>query len=271
MSKVRLENVFQRCREQKRAALVGYLTAGDPDQERSEQYINTLTAHTDIIEIGMPFSDPMADGPVIQAASERALAAGCTLKDVFSIARSVREAYPEKGIVLMGYANTPYSIGFDVFAERAADAGVDGVLLVDLPPEESDLCRSALQSHDIAQIFLLAPTSSAARIAKVLQYAEGFIYYVSLTGITGAAIGALADIQQRVDGLRQQAAVPVCVGFGIKTAEQAAAVATFADGVVVGSAFVSKVTDANRNFSDSVASMKSLVESLEIAMKRKES
>ncbi len=268
MANNRLDQVFSRCKNENRAALVGYLTAGDPNVSASDMLLNNLASHADIVEIGIPFSDPMADGPVIQAASERALASGCTLADVFALTRSVRAQHPHVAIVLMGYANVPYSIGFDKFSEKAADAGADGVLLVDIPPEECELCHDALQRHQLKQIFLLSPTSSDARIDRVIEAASGFIYYVALTGITGAELGDVSAIEQRVSMLRQRTDIPICVGFGIKTAEKAREIASFSDGVVVGSAFVSIVTAHNNTVADSSHSLLKTVEAMRFAMNR---
>ena len=238
----RLEKVFSTCRAEHRAALIGYLTAGDPDPAASDGMLQALAAEVDILEIGMPFSDPMADGPVIQAASERALAAGTHIDDVFRLAASVRQAHPDLGIVLMGYANIPYTMGFEAFAERAAQAGVDGVLLVDIPPEESGICLPAFRAHGLHQIFLLSPTSTDARIDLVAEKGGGFIYYVSLTGITGAEMGDVTQVRASVERIRARTDLPVCVGFGIKPPAQATAIAAFADGAVVGSHFVTQLT-----------------------------
>ncbi len=237
-----LSHVFARCTKENRAALVGYLTAGDPSIATSEQLICALAEQVDIIEIGMPFSDPAADGPVIQAASERALQAGTKIKDVFLIAQKVRQLKPEIGIVLMGYANVPYTMGFEVFAKQARDSGVDGVLLVDIPAEESGICAKIFQTHGLSQIMLLAPTSTEQRIALAASIAQGFIYYVSLAGITGAEMGEVKGIQDKLSLIRQYTKLPICVGFGVKTPAQAESIATFADGVVVGSHFVSQIT-----------------------------
>jgi len=246
----RLSDVFQRCHEAKRTALIGYLTAGDPEPEQSSTLIHTLASHVDILEIGMPFSDPMADGPVIQAASERALAAGTHIDDVFAIAAKVRESYPALGIVLMGYANTAYAMGFEVFAERAKSAGVDGVLLVDIPPEEGDICDAIFQSHQLHRILLLSPTSSEDRIKLAAKHGSGFVYYVSLTGITGADMGAVDDVKHHVALIRKHTDLPVCVGFGVKTPEQVGDIAKFSEGVVVGSHFVKQIAS---NLHDSAA------------------
>ncbi|OIO67365.1 MAG: tryptophan synthase subunit alpha [Zetaproteobacteria bacterium CG_4_9_14_3_um_filter_49_83] len=238
----RLKALFQRCKAEQRAALVGYLTAGDPNIQLSEQLVLKLAEQVDILEIGMPFSDPMADGPVIQAASERALAAGTVMKDVFAIAKKVREAHPDIGIVLMGYANTPYTIGFEVFARQAVSAGVDGVLLVDIPPEEGYICDGIFKQYGLKRILLLSPTSTDERIQLAAEAGSGFLYYVSLNGITGAEMGDIQKVQQQVENIRKFTDLPVCVGFGIKTPAQAKAVAVFSDGVVVGSHFVMQIT-----------------------------
>jgi len=256
MSKQRLATVFERCKIEGRSALVSYLTAGDPDPALSTQLMLSLAAQSDILEIGMPFSDPMADGPVIQAASERALEAGTHIKDVFEITRVVREANPDLGIVLMGYANIPYTMGFETFAKRAKDAGADGVLLVDIPPEEGAICDEIFATHDLDRILLLSPTSTDERIRLACSHGTGFIYYVSLTGITGAEMGNVSDIQAKTAHIQSMSDMPVCVGFGVKTAEQAAAVGAFADGVVVGSHFVSQVTSnsGQKAISDALSS-----------------
>ncbi|MCF7821821.1 MAG: tryptophan synthase subunit alpha [Mariprofundaceae bacterium] len=241
MSRDRIAECFARCRNEGRSALVGYLTAGDPDVATSEELLLALAGKVDILEIGMPFSDPMADGPVIQAASERALEAGVLIRDVFALAAKVNSTCPDTCIVLMGYANVPYALGFENFSEQAARAGVDGVLIVDIPPEEGAVCDHALRKNGLHRILLLSPTSSDTRIKLASDAASGFIYYVSLTGITGAEMGEAAAIEQQVERIRSFSSLPICVGFGVKTAEQAAKVATFADGVVIGSHFVSQI------------------------------
>jgi len=251
----RLAACFARCRDESRAALIGYLTAGDPDPDTSQALFRGLAKSVDIIEIGMPFSDPMADGPVIQAASERALAAGTHMDDVFRITSALRKDFPLLGIVLMGYANTAFAPGYARFAEDAARAGADGVLLVDLPPEESAAMDAALRTCGLHSIRLLAPTSSAERIRRVTSGAGGFIYYVSLTGTTGARAGDAADIRRHVEAIREHSTLPVCVGFGIKTPAQAREIATFADGVVIGSHFVQQISE---HLSDSCAMIQSL-------------
>ncbi|MDQ6995058.1 MAG: tryptophan synthase subunit alpha [Mariprofundaceae bacterium] len=259
----RLSDVFARCKSNQRAALVSYLTAGDPDLTSSELLLNTLADQSDILEIGMPFSDPMADGPVIQAASERALASGAHIQDVFRLTAQVRQQHPDLGIVLMGYANIPFVIGFENFAKQAVEAGVDAVLLVDIPPEEGHICDGIFQKHGLDRILLLSPTSTEERIQLVCKHASGFIYYVSLNGITGANMGDMEAIQQQVNHIRVHTDLPVCVGFGVKTAKQAQEVGDFADGVVVGSHFVNTVPQnithieaMNEALKDAASSMK---------------
>ncbi|MDX8390059.1 MAG: tryptophan synthase subunit alpha [Mariprofundaceae bacterium] len=243
MNPDRLKRVFSECKQQKRAALVGYLTAGDPDVDTSAALLDILAGQVDILEIGMPFSDPMADGPVIQLASERALAAGCRIEDVFNLTQKVRDSHPNLGIVLMGYANVPYAMGFASFSERAVAAGVDGVLLVDIPAEENAVCADTFRESGLHRIMLLSPTSSVERIKLAVECASGFIYYVSLTGITGADMGEAEGVQQQVETIRAHTDLPICVGFGVKSEAQAKEVATFADGVVVGSHFVRQIAD----------------------------
>ncbi len=268
MSLNRLQNCFERCAAEDRAALVGYLTAGDPNPAASDKLLNVLAGHADIVEIGMPFSDPMADGPTIQAASERALKAGTRMHDVFHICLSVRKARPEAGIVLMGYANVAYAMGWERFAEQAALAGADGVLIVDIPPEEADICVDALHSHGLQQIFLLSPTSPEERIRLVCDAAGGFIYYVSLTGITGAEMGDTDKVRGQLENIRRHTSLPICVGFGIKTPEQANAVASFADGVVIGSHFVSCIAEIPDDESAILGALDKTCAAMRKAMKR---
>jgi len=241
----RLRKVFEQCHQDGRSALIGYLTAGDPDKATSLELLQALAAQTDILEIGMPFSDPMADGPVIQAASERALAAGTHIDDVFALTKAVREAHPDLAIVLMGYANIPYAMGFEVFADKARASGADGALIVDIPPEEGGICDDALESRGLDRILLLSPTSPDERIRLACAKGSGFIYYVSLNGITGADMGDMAEIRKKVEHIKELGKLPVCVGFGIKTPKQAAEVASFSDGVVVGSYFVAQIAKAD--------------------------
>lgn len=216
-------------------ALVTFVTAGDGP---TPAILDALVAGgADVIELGMPFTDPMADGPAIQAANLRSLAAGTTTADIFAIAAAFRARHPAIPLVLMGYANPMLRRGADWFAGQAAQAGVDGVICVDLPPEEDELAP-ALAAHGIAFIRLATPTTDAARLPAVLSGASGFLYYVSVAGITGKQQAAQTSIEAAVARFKAATALPVAVGFGVRTPEQAAAIARVADGVVVGSAIV---------------------------------
>ena len=222
--------------------LIPYVTAGDPDPETSLRLLNAMAkAGADIIEIGVPFSDPMADGPVIQAACERALKAGMSLAGVLELVRRFRAGNRETPIVLMGYLNPIEAMGYQAFSEAAAKAGVDGVLTVDLPPEESAGLRAALVAKGLDCVFLLAPTSTVERAARVCEAGSGFIYYVSLKGVTGASTLDPAGIKAHLDGIRAHCGLPVAVGFGIKDGASARAVAPLADAIVVGSVLVSAI------------------------------
>jgi len=234
----RLTATFEGLARRGEKALIPFMTAGDPDLETTEALIHELVeAGADIIELGFPFSDPMADGPTIQAASERALRAGTTLGGVLSMVRRVRE-HTNVPIVLMGYYNPIFRFGPERFAREAAAAGIDGLLLVDLPDEESGELRDQLSAHGIDQIMLLAPTTPQARRDRLAQHGRGFLYYVSMTGVTGVQAVDPQSIRTEVEALRTVSPVPVAVGFGITTPEDAAAVGAFADAVVVGSALV---------------------------------
>lgn len=239
----RIEATFEQLRQRGEAALIPFITAGDPDLATSEAIIQTLVeAGADLIELGFPFSDPMADGPTIQASSERALAAGTTLAGVLALVARVRQRCATP-IILMGYYNPVLRYGVERFARDAAASGVDGLLLVDLPPEEAGELLPALRSAGLSLITLLAPTTPAERAARLAAAGEGYLYYVSMTGVTGARQVDAAAIESAVRRLRAQARVPVAVGFGIATPADAAAVASFADGVVVGSALVRVIAE----------------------------
>jgi len=222
-----------------RAALVAYMMAGDPDLETSYQAMCALRDNgADAIELGAPFTDPMADGPAIQKAALRALANNTTLTDVLTLAKRFREDDQETPVILMGYANPVHSLGYDIFAAAAADAGIDGTILVDLPPEEDQPIRDAYAKYQLSVIRLATPTTNEARMAKVAEGASGFLYYVAVAGVTGAGSANPDEIREGVEMAQRVSGLPVCVGFGIKTGDQAAAMAKIADGVVVGSAFV---------------------------------
>ncbi|MFQ5465303.1 MAG: tryptophan synthase subunit alpha [Thermodesulfobacteriota bacterium] len=237
----RITAKFTGLKEKGEKALVAFITAGDPDIETTESLIVELEgAGADIIELGIPFSDPMADGPTIQASSERALARGVTLKDVLALVERARKK-TDIPIVLFGYYNPIFAFGLRRFARAARAAGADGVLVVDLPPEEADELKCELDSVGLDMIFLLTPTSDSRRMRLAAQKGSGFVYYVSLTGVTGARKKLSADIPGYVKRIRRFTDLPVGVGFGISTPEQAARVGRSADGVIVGSAIVNVI------------------------------
>lgn len=222
-----------------RPALVCFITAGDPTPAATDDLLDALVAGgADVIELGMPFTDPMADGPAIQAANLRALGAGATTADILRIARDFRARHPDVALVLMGYANPMTARGSDWFAAEAAAAGVDGVICVDIPPEEDGELGPALRDRGMALIRLATPTTDAARLPAVLEGSSGFLYYVSVAGITGKQSAALDSIAAALARLKAATSLPVAVGFGVRSPEQAGAIARHADGVVVGSALV---------------------------------
>lgn len=241
----RIEARFAALRNAGRGGLVAFVTAGDPDHETSERIIRGLpAAGADLIELGMPFTDPMADGPSIQASSQRALRAGATVKRTLGLARGFREEDAETPVVLMGYYNPIYSYGVDAFLRDATEAGVDGLIVVDLPPEEDEeLCKPAIGAG-LDWIRLATPTTDDARLPVVLSNTSGFVYYVSIMGVTGAKSAPEAEIRQAVERLRRRTDLPVAVGFGVKTPEDARAVAVAADAAVVGSSIVDRIADS---------------------------
>lgn len=219
-------------------ALVTFITAGDPDLSTTEEMIHLLEdAGADIIELGVPFSDPMADGPTIQLSSERALTSGTTLHGILEVVKNVRTR-SQIPIILMGYLNPVHAYGYGSFCRDAAEAGVDGVLLVDMPPEESQELTIPARRYGLDVIFLLTPTSDAARISAVNKLGSGFVYYVTVTGVTGARTSVSDTLAQELVRVKQTISLPVMAGFGISTPTQAAEVGQLADGVVVGSAIV---------------------------------
>ncbi|OOZ36608.1 tryptophan synthase subunit alpha [Solemya velesiana gill symbiont] len=238
----RIRGRFEALKAQGRTALVPYVTAGDPNPEVTVPLMHAMVeAGADILELGVPFSDPMADGPVIQRASERALEHHVSLRNVLEMVRSFREKDADTPVILMGYLNPIEIMGYETFAEAASEAGVDGVLTVDIPPEESEEFLAALRPRELDPIFLLAPTSTDERIKRICNAASGFVYYVSVKGITGAANLAVNEVAAKVSEIRSVTDLPVGVGFGIKNAETAKTVSTIADAVIVGSALVSRV------------------------------
>ncbi|MDE2341709.1 MAG: tryptophan synthase subunit alpha, partial [Alphaproteobacteria bacterium] len=235
----RLASTFATCRAANRAALVCFITAGDGDTAANLDAL--VNGGADVIELGMPFTDPMADGPAIQKANIRSLAAGTTTADIFAIANAFRARHPNTPLVLMGYANPMTTRGGDWFAAECSKAGVDGVICVDLPPEEDAELGPALRAANVDFIRLATPTTDAARLPKVLTGASGFLYYVSVAGITGLQQAAQDSIERAIAQLKARTQLPVAVGFGVRTPTQAAAIARVADGVVVGSAIVELV------------------------------
>ena len=225
--------------------LVVYLTIGDPNIQTSEHIaIAAIDAGADVLELGVPFSDPVADGPVIQRASERALVNHVSLRNVLDLAAKVRKARPAAGLVIFSYLNPVLRLGLESFCALASEAGIDGVLLTDLPVDESDEYRRMMQQHKLAPIFLAAPTSSDERLRRIADASRGFVYAISRTGITGAQRDLNADAQQLVTRLRKVTNMPIAVGFGIADATHVAAVAKFADAAVVGSAVVAAIEKA---------------------------
>jgi tryptophan synthase alpha chain len=235
----RLATRFAQLKSQQRKALVSYVMAGDPQPQVTVPLLHQMVeAGVDVIELGLPFSDPMADGPVIALAAERALAAGTNTLDALNMVKQFRENDAETPVVLMGYLNPVEVIGYERFVSIAHESGVDGVLLVDLPPEEAKELDVVLKKFDMDQIFLLAPTSTDERIQHVANQASGFIYYVSLKGVTGAATLDVQEAAARIEKIKSVTNVPVGVGFGISDAASAKAMGSVADAVIVGSAFV---------------------------------
>jgi len=238
----RIGERFSQLKAAGKKALIPFITAGDPMPEITVELMHDLvSAGADIIELGVPFSDPMADGPVIQRASERALEYHVGLRDVLKMVSHFREIDSETPVVLMGYLNPIEIMGYEAFATEAAAAGVDGVLVVDIPPEEGSDLLQALRAKGLDQIYLVAPTSTPERIRRICDAAGGFVYYVSVKGVTGASHLDLEMVGQKLQAIRAGTDLPVGVGFGIKDAQTAAAVSRLADAVVVGSALVSRV------------------------------
>ena len=254
----RIDDTFARLRSQGKKAFVSYIMGGDPDVATSLAVMKGLPgAGVDIIELGMPFTDPMADGPTIQLAGQRALEGGMTLDRTLQMVRDFRKDDTTTPIVMMGYYNPIYSRGVDLFLQQANEAGIDGLIIVDLPPEEdAELCLPA-QAAGLNFIRLATPTTDAKRLPKVLQNTSGFVYYVSITGITGAAAAEAADVAPEVARIKASTDMPIIVGFGINTPETAAAIASVADGCVVGSAIVKEIA-AGKPVADVLAFVASL-------------
>ncbi|MGE5267163.1 MAG: tryptophan synthase subunit alpha [Deltaproteobacteria bacterium] len=272
-SETRIDKRFAKLRSEGRAALVTFVTAGDPDYDTSLKIVSGLpSAGADVIEIGMPFSDPMADGPPIQASGLRALKAGQNMKKTLQLVRDFRKADPDTPIVLMGYYNPIYVYGNERFLDDAVAAGVDGLIVVDVPPEADDeLCVPAL-GRGLNFIRLATPTTDDKRLPAVLQNTSGFVYYVSITGITGAGSAKATDVGQHVARIKKATPLPVAIGFGVKTPDQARELASHGDGVVVGSALVNKIAESldkdDKPTGTTVAGVLQLVKSLSGALQK---
>ncbi len=235
----RITQTFKALASLNSTAFVGYMMGGDGGRAASQKLLNALPeAGVDIIELGMPFTDPAADGPTIEDAGLRSLKAGMNLSAILEMAAEFRKGNAVTPLIIMGYCNPVHHMGYAEFSKRAKAAGVDGAIIVDLPPEEDSELRAAFEQHDLALIRLATPTTDAARLPKVVAGTKGFVYYVSMTGITGAAFSKGGDIKDQVAAVRKASNLPVVVGFGVKTPQRAAEVAKDADGVVVGSAIV---------------------------------
>ncbi|MGH6735535.1 MAG: tryptophan synthase subunit alpha [Methyloceanibacter sp.] len=245
MKQTRIDKRFAELKREGRAGLVTFITAGDPDYKTSLAILKALpAAGADVIELGMPFSDPMADGPAIQASSQRALKAGQTMKKTLSMVKEFRAENATTPIVLMGYYNPIYVYPVDRFIADVVDAGADGLIVVDMPPEEDEELRPAATAAGLNFIRLATPTTDAKRLPAVLANTSGFVYYVSIAGITGTAAPNVAEVGGHVGRIKAHTDLPIAVGFGVKTAEQVGAIAEVADGVVVGSALVSAVAQS---------------------------
>jgi tryptophan synthase alpha chain len=261
----RLDRTFARLRSRKGKALIAYVMAGDPTLQDTERLVLELEqAGADVIELGVPFSDPIADGPVIQQAAERALRSGTSLRKILPMVKALRNR-TQIPLVLMAYYNTIHAFGPERFCQEAADAGVDGLIVPDMPPDEAGPLEEPAAACGLQLIFLVAPTSTAERRSYVVRRSRGFVYYVSLTGITGAKISNLAEVRANVEKIRKVSPIPVAVGFGVATPEDAAKVAAIADGVIVGSAIVKQI-GAHQQNSGMVAQVGSFVKSLKVAM-----
>ncbi len=240
----RLSDTFARLKKDNRAAFIPFISAGDPDMDTSLAILEALPAcGADIIELGMPFSDPMADGPAVQMSSTRAIAAGATLPKVIELVKKFRRKDSKTPIVLMGYFNPIHAYGAARFARDVAAAGVDGLIAVDLPIEEDEVLRVPAAAQGVDLVRFVTPTTDAARLARIVESATGYLYYVSVAGVTGTKSFSQADVADAIARVRAATALPVAVGFGIRTPEQAATIAGIADGVVVGSAIVGKVAE----------------------------
>ncbi len=263
----RITGCLNALKDQGKKALIPYVTAGDPAPQVTVPVMHALVeAGADIIELGVPFSDPMADGPVIQLACERALEHGTRLLDVIAMVKTFRETNNTTPVVLMGYLNPIEAIGAERFIAEAKAAGVDGVLTVDLPPEEAEDFTRSLKTADLDAVFLVAPTTTDARIQSVCEQSSGYVYYVSVKGVTGSAALDVDDVKQHVEKIRSYSNLPVGVGFGIKDPQSAKAVSSVSDGVIVGSVLVNKIAELKDQPDRIPAAVAEIVSAMRVAM-----
>ncbi|MBL1141322.1 MAG: tryptophan synthase subunit alpha [Proteobacteria bacterium] len=263
----RIKACFSVLKESHKKALIPFITAGDPAPDLTVDLMHELVAAgADIIELGVPFSDPMADGPVIQRASERALAQGTNTDDVFNIVEEFRTKNDSTPVILMGYLNPIEVMGYQHFAEKAVKAGVDGLIIVDLPPEEADELTAVIKPLDLDHIFLISPTTHGVRLDKISEVASGFLYYVSLKGVTGSNQLDIGAVSEKLAEIRSKADLPVGVGFGIRDAQTAEAVGRVSDAVVVGSALVERIAEHAGNNEKMKKEISSFIGSLRTAL-----
>lgn len=263
----RISQKFAQLKADGRKALVAYVVNGDPVREATLPTMHKMVEEgVDVIELGVPFSDPMAEGPVIQKGHERALAHGVSLTDTMAVVEEFRKTNQTTPVLLMGYANPVERMGYSVFAEKAAAAGVDGLLTVDLPPEEVESLKTELASRDLDNIFLLAPTTRSERARDIAHHASGFLYYVSLKGVTGAGHLDVDSVKAKLEEFGALTDLPVCVGFGIKDAESASKVARLADGVVIGSVLVDAMSKAGTDSAQVAGSVGAIVRDIRQAL-----
>ncbi len=263
----RIKHVLTSLESLGKKALIPYITGGDPEPGLTVDIMHTLVeAGADIIELGVPFSDPMADGPVIQLACERALKHNVSLTDIFLMVKTFRETNQTTPVVLMGYLNPLEKRGYENFAKQAAQAGVDGVLIVDLPPEEAESLTPFLKENELDSIFLIAPTTSEARIQHICQHSTGYVYYVSVKGVTGSAALSATDVAQKVAMIQKHNKIPVGVGFGIRDAQSAADISKCANGVIVGSVIVNLIAEHQNEPEKLKQEVKNLLSSMRQAM-----
>lgn len=263
----RIDQVFASLKQDNRQALIPYITAGDPHPSITVSMMHELvTAGADIIELGVPFSDPMADGPTIQLACERALLHNTSLRDVLAMVNEFRQQDTSTPVVLMGYLNPVEAMGYQTFVDAAVAAGVDGVLMVDLPPEEASDVADLFHSAGLDMVYLIAPTTTDERIQSIGQSGSGYVYYVSLKGVTGSSALDIDDVSRNLQRIRQHVSIPVGVGFGIQNGETAAAVGQISDGVIVGSVLVNQIAENADNPELAKSCVSEIVRSMRDAM-----